>query len=700
MNNISNQLGSETSPYLLQHADNPVNWHAWNAAALEIAKQENKPILLSIGYSACHWCHVMAHESFEDKATASIMNAHFINIKIDREERPDLDKIYQTAHSILTGRSGGWPLTVFLSPEDQMPFFAGTYFPKQPRYGMPAFCDLLQNIIDIFKNRFDDITQQNVSLREMLSKEFEPTNTDAILVAMPLDMARRQLLAAFDTQHGGFSQAPKFPHPLMLERALRQWCLTHTGQDTDEAILNVALFSLTKMTMGGVFDHIGGGFCRYSTDNYWMIPHFEKMLYDNGQLLPLYYSAWQLTGDKLYSNTIERTANWVMHEMQSPQGGYYSAQDADSEGEEGKFYVWTQDDIKSQLNGDDYKIFCVCYGLDKPANFEHRWHLHQYHTTAELAEIFNTSIDNIYQSLSGSRKKLYAARALRIAPGTDDKILTSWNSLMIRGMCFASRLASNTPYLNSARKALDFIQHNMWRNKRLLATSKNGKTHLNAYLDDYASLVFAILEFLQCHWDNSLYNWAIEIADALIENFEDTNHGGFFFTSHDHEKLIQRSKTFSDDAMPSGNGMASLVLQRLGLLAGNTQYLSVAERCLQAASPHLNQHAVLHCGMLNTLEDYLNLPVIIILRGEKYTIDNWLQKIHHYYLPRTLCFAIPNDVTPPTSLAEKISKDIACAYICEGTHCLPPVTSLAAIIKYLQTRNPHINRAHGNNQQT
>lgn len=690
MTNSNNHLSTETSPYLLQHADNPVNWHAWNQAALAKAKQENKPILLSIGYSACHWCHVMAHESFEDEATAQIMNTHFINIKVDREERPDLDKIYQNAHSILTGRPGGWPLTVFLTPDDQMPFFAGTYFPRQRSYGMPAFSELLENVSQLFHNRLDDIKQQNHSLRQMLGNENINTATESTLTALPLDMARRQLLAAFDPQNGGFSKAPKFPHPSMLERALRQWCLTYTKTNDDQAILNVALLSLQKMALGGIFDHIGGGFCRYSTDDYWMIPHFEKMLYDNGQLLSLYTSAWQISRDEQFKHAIKYTADWVMREMQSSQGGYFSAQDADSEGTEGKFYVWTQDEIRNHLDTDEYIIFTACYGLDRAANFEHNWHLHKYFTDQELATTFSLPADSIRKSLLQSSEKLFAVRAKRIAPGTDDKVLTSWNGLMIRGMCLAGRVTDNQQYLDSANRALTFIFQDMWCDNRFYATSKNGKTHLNAYLDDYAYMLLAVLEYLQCRWDNDLFNRAIEIADALIDNFEDKTNGGFYFTSHDHEQLIQRSKTFSDDAIPSGNGIASLALLRLGLITGDTKYLTSVEHCLHAASPHIKQHAVLHCALLNSLEEYLNPPVIIILRGDKTELIKWQQIINSQYLPRTYCFAISNDATINECLADKKPMNTACAYICEGTKCLPPVISADELINYLAANNPHL----------
>lgn len=693
MTNPNNQLVNETSPYLLQHADNPVNWHAWNNNALSKARQENKPILLSIGYSACHWCHVMAHESFEDEDTARIMNAHFINIKVDREERPDLDKIYQNAHSILTGRPGGWPLTVFLTPQDQMPFFAGTYFPKQRRYGMPSFSELLLNVHQIYTDRLDDVVQQNNSLRELLNKESLSTTTSNTLTALPLDMARRQLLAAFDHQHGGFSKAPKFPHPAMLERALRQWRLTCTQDYADQAIFEVAHHSLNKMAMGGVFDHIGGGFCRYSTDDYWMIPHFEKMLYDNGQLLPLYCFAWQISNDELFHNTITYTAEWVMREMQSPQGGYYSAQDADSEGEEGKFYVWSKAEITHLLENSDYDIFCCCYGLDRAANFEQHWHLHRYASDAELASRFSTSVDNIKNILARCKKKLFDARTQRIAPGTDDKILTSWNGLMIRGMCIAGRVTSKQNYIDSAHRALEFIRHTMWHEQRFFATSKNNKTHLNAYLDDYAYILLAILEYLQCRWDNTMLVWANEIAESLLENFEDKTHGGFYFTSHDHEQLIQRNKTFSDDAMPAGNAVAGLALHRLGLLTASTRLLTATEHSLQAASADMSQQAILHCSMLNTLEEYLNAPVIIILRGKPAELDQWQQSVNQLYLPTTLCFAIPDDIAPGQALADKKPTGNICAYICEGTKCLAPVDKIDELINYLKTANPHLQRS-------
>jgi uncharacterized protein YyaL (SSP411 family) len=689
MNMTGNLLHNETSPYLLQHASNPVHWHAWNREALERAKRENKPILLSIGYSACHWCHVMAHESFEDADTAEIMNAHFINIKVDREERPDLDKIYQTAHSLLTGRAGGWPLTVFLTPDDRMPFFAGTYFPKERRYGMPAFSELMLHVSDIYHHRKTDIDAQNASLRDLMSGTDKNIPPGITLNNLPLDLARRQLLNAHDAEHGGFGSAPKFPHPSMIERALRHWSLTYSPDYADTQMYEIADRSLRNMAMGGIFDHVGGGFCRYSTDNFWMIPHFEKMLYDNAQLLPLYAQIGQISHEKLFHDAMHLTAEWVMREMQAENGGYYSAQDADSEGEEGKFFVWTREQIRSSIGTDDYENFAACYGLDKPANFEQHWHLHRYYSDEELASRFDCSVQQIRHLLDTCRHRLFTSRRTRIAPGTDDKILTSWNALMIRGMCITGRITGNMQYIESAQHAMHFVHKTLWRNNRLLATCRHDKAHLNAYLDDYANLLLALLECLQCRWDSDVLHWARQLADTLLQHFEDKQNGGFYFTSHDHEQLIQRSKIFSDDAMPAGNGMAVLSLQRLGLLLGNTDYLQAAERCLHAATD-MQQNAMMHCTLLHALEEYLHPPTLIILRGEINAMTAWQNHINQYYLPRVFCFAIPAGAPLPEVIALKQAQADTCAYVCEGMQCLPVIYSLNELMHVLQEKFPHI----------
>ncbi len=666
-----NQLSQETSPYLQQHADNPVAWQGWNPQALDQARAENKPILLSIGYSACHWCHVMAHESFEDPDTAALMNQWFINIKVDREERPDLDKIYQSAHSMLTERPGGWPLTVFLTPDTQMPIFAGTYFPVEPRYGMPSFKQLLEHVHHIWLHRQDDIAKQSASLDDVFQRLQSMQKSDIKLHAMPLDVARRQIEQQFDPRAGGFSGAPKFPHPSIIQRALQHWA---SSREPDPRILHCAIFTLNKMAAGGIFDHLGGGFCRYSTDDKWMIPHFEKMLYDNGPLLWLTAQACKITGDaQLYDAAID-TGDWVMREMQANDGGYYSALDADSEGIEGKFYVWDKTELETRL-GEDFTLFAARYGLDREANFEGQWHLHACQDYAPLAEQLNFDAAELRERLCKMRQQLFSVRQQRIHPGLDDKILTAWNGLMIEGMATAGRLLQRDDFIDSAQRAAEFVRAALWSDGRLSATTKNGKTRLNAYLDDYAFMLSSLLALLQARWDNPLYSWALELADTMLEQFED-NAGGFFFTSHDHEQLIMRSKNFADDAMPSGNGVAARALIRLGYLAGESRYLDAAERCLKAGWQQLSEHPISHCSMLNALQDYLRPPTIIILRGSGDTLARWADISSQHYLPATLVFTIDNETTAPGMLAEKAPQAECCAYLCEGMVCQPAITNL------------------------
>ena len=684
MKNPNNKLSQQTSPYLLQHADNPVNWYPWGQQALDKARAENKPVLLSVGYSACHWCHVMAHESFENEQTAAIMNEHFINIKVDREERPDLDKIYQASHSLLTSRSGGWPLTVFLSPDTQIPFFAGTYFPDRPAYGMPSFNETLNRVHDIFLTRKDDIAQQDTSLMKMLGNTSSHSHPGtAPLNNLPLDLAREQLESEFDHINGGFSSAPKFPHPPMLMRCIRHWALMRAQQLDDERMLEIALFSLEKMARGGAFDQLGGGFYRYSVDEYWMIPHFEKMLYDNGQLLTLYSHAYQITGRPIFRHTAEQTARWVIREMQSTEGGYYSALDADSEGIEGRFYSWDNTEIEQLLDEKDYPVFASIYGLDRTPNFEQAWHLHTFTHPDTVAATLDLTTGEMEQCLSRCRTTLLAARNKRMTPGRDDKVLCAWNGLMIHGMVIAGKALGQPELVDSARSALDFIHKKLWHNYRLLATCKDNTAHLNAYLDDHAYLLSALLEYLQLHWDNHYYAWALEIAEILIKHFQDEQTGAFYFTSNDHEQLILRSMTFNDEAIPSGNGIAAQALFRLGLLSGNGVYLASSENCIKTAYAHLQTHALNHCSLLNALEDLINKPVTIILRGEPQQLKEWQASTHKGYAPALMCFAIDSSTTPPDTLAHKQCKGDICAYICEGMQCLPVITDKQAFDNYI-----------------
>ena len=682
-----NLLSNETSPYLLQHAENPVCWMPWSETALQIAREQNKPILLSVGYSACHWCHVMAHESFEDPATAEIMNTLFINVKVDREERPDLDKIYQMAHSVLTERPGGWPLTVFIDPRDHMPIYAGTYFPDKPRHGLPSFSQLLRHVSDIYQTRQDDITRQSDSIRAILCKPLEATIPESLsLSAMPLDMARTQIEQQFDARYGGYSKAPKFPHPAIIERAMRHWYQTASNLSPDARLLHTALFSLERMSEGGLFDHLGGGFFRYSTDEKWMIPHFEKMLYDNGPLLWLNVQAWCLSKNPLYMYAASETAHWIMREMQAEDGGYYSALDADSEGVEGKFYVWQKPQIEDQLSDDDAELVIQRFGLDRAANFEGQWHLHAYLSEHQIADAFRLDDEQCHARLQQSRQSLLQLRQQRVRPGLDDKILTSWNALVIAAMAYAGRQLGQDDFFQSAQRAASFIKQHHWRDDRLLATSRRGQAHLNAYLDDYAFLLHALLELLQHDWSNEHYHWAIQLADTLLDQFEDSEHGGFFFTSHDHEQLIQRSKSFADEAIPSGNGIAALALQRLGYLSGDTRYLTAAENSLKCAWQSINQHAISHCTMLHALEEYLQPPQIIVLRGQQDKLGDWQRYSRGHYLPSTMIFAIADHIETPDFATGKTTIGTACAYPCSGLNCQPPITSFEAYQHHLDKR--------------
>ncbi len=670
---FTNALAQETSPYLLQHAHNPVDWQPWNAEALQRARREDKPILLSIGYSACHWCHVMAHESFEDEATAQVMNELFVNIKVDREERPDLDRIYQTAHQMLAQRAGGWPLTMFLMPDDHTPFFGGTYFPKEPRFGLPAFTDLCRRIATYYRESRVEITQQNAAVREnfrRLAAGGSPAGvqiTDGVLTR-----ARKEIADQFEPKHGGFGQAPKFPHPTTIERLLRHWA----AHPDDNEALHMARFSLHAMAAGGVYDQLGGGFCRYSVDDYWMIPHFEKMLYDNGQLMALYADAALATGDAAFKRVALETAEWVMREMQSPEGGYYSALDADSEGEEGKFYVWTPDAVRALLSADEYKLFAPVYGLDRPPNFEnHAWNPYIFQAPEDVARKLVMDAATVTPLLASARRKLFVAREQRVRPGRDDKVLASWNGLMIKGMARTGRLLGRADFIASAERAFDFLRAQMWKNDRLLASYKDGRAHLNAYLDDYAFLIDGGLELLQARWRDGDLAFLIELAEALLDRFEDKTGGGFFFTSDDHEQLIHRPKPAGDEAIPSGNGIAAQTLLRLGHLLGTAHYLDAAHNALAVLYRDIQHYPSGHNALLAAVEEYLYPTQTIVLRGDIQAMQPWLARCTRHYAPRRLTLAIPNDAKElPGILVQRAGKDAVTAYVCTGYACQAPVT--------------------------
>ncbi len=687
----TNHLAGETSPYLLQHVNNPVDWYPWGAEALNRAQHENRPILLSVGYSACHWCHVMAHESFEDPETAALMNRLFINIKVDREERPDIDRIYQTAHSLLTQRHGGWPLTVFLTPQDRVPFFAGTYFPDTPRHGMPAFREILQRISDYLPAHADEIRARNSSLLQALQSTLDTDAADT-LNALPLDSARQQLQQNFDERDGGFGAAPKFPHPTNIERLLRHWSGSRAGYgEPDRRALHMAVFTLERMARGGIYDQLGGGFCRYSVDAHWVIPHFEKMLYDNGALLALYAEAGAATGNPLFERITRETAAWTLREMQSPAGGYYSSLDADSEGEEGRFYVWQRDAVRTLLGAVDYPLFARRFGLDQAPNFEGRWHLNVYRTTVQLAEEFSLPEAEIRERLAASAATLLEQREQRVHPGRDDKILTAWNALMIRGMAIAGRHLGEPAWIESAERALDFIRDRLWVKGRLLATCKDERAHLNAYLDDHVYLIDAVLELLQARWRDGDLAFAVELAEVVLAHFA-AEDGGFYFTSDDHEALIQRPLPLHDDATPSGNGIAAKVFGRLGHLLGETRYLQAAEDTLKRLWGGLVQMPHGHASLLVALEESLFPLQTVIIRGTGATLQEWHALAARPYAPRRLTLAIPNDASNlPAQLQQRKPAGDAVAYICSGLSCGAPLQELAAFTRQLSLTEPQEN---------
>jgi uncharacterized protein YyaL (SSP411 family) len=657
---MRNRLNEETSPYLLQHAANPVHWHAWNDESLAESRETGKPILLSVGYSACHWCHVMAHESFEDADTARLMNELFINIKVDREERPDIDKIYQTSHQLMSGQAGGWPLTVFLTP-DQVPIFTGTYFPKVPRYGMPAFRDVLSAVNEYYRGKPEEIRERGRRLIDALGGS-EASNADdfAKLSRAPFDTALHRLQQSYDSDHGGFGFDQKFPHPTTLALLLSLWHARPEGEGVHT--LAMVTHTLDHMAERGLFDHLGGGFFRYTVDRFWSIPHFEKMLYDNAQLLAVYADAYAATGRPQYASVAGATADWVMRDMQDPRGGFYSTLDADSEHEEGKFYVWTPEDFDAVLDAHESAVAKRAFGLESPPNFEGKlWHLHRVESAEAADELAETA-----------RRKLLAARERRVWPGRDDKIIVSWNGLMIAGLARAARILNRPDLEVSATRAVDFIRAELWHDGRLKATYKDGRARFAGYLDDYAFLAYGLIELLQTRWRDSDLAFAQELADVLLEHFEDPR-GGFFFTADDHERLIHKPKPVTDEAVPAGNGVAALALLALGHLLGEQRYVDAAERTVRSALVGLERYPEAHATLSRALEQLLTPPKIVVLRGTPEQMEPWLRKLGRTYDPQRLAVAIPNGAALSGLLAARAPQPHAVAYVCEGMTCRAPL---------------------------
>ena len=676
-----NKLADETSPYLLQHAENPVEWYPWGEQALTLARDLNKPILLSIGYSACHWCHVMAHESFADPEVAAIMNAHFINIKVDREERPDIDQIYQTAHSMMSNKSGGWPLTVFLTP-NQEPYFTGTYFPKTPRYQLPGFADLIPRVAQFYHERKDDLATQNSQLSDALKRTIPQASSTLSASISTLNLAFQSLESSFDFEHGGFGSAPKFPNPADIT------LLLHQAKAGNKRAESMALQMLSAMANGGIYDQLGGGFCRYSVDERWNIPHFEKMLYDNGQLLFLYCDGWQINKDERYKQVVEETVTWLQREMMDKNGAFYSSLDADSldahgHSEEGAFYVWQPTEVKTLLTAEEFVVASQCFGFDRAANFEDP----HSNTTAWHPYLVRLPAHDEMALLKSAQTKLFVAREKRARPGRDDKILTSWNALAIKGLARAGRVFNRPDWIVLVQETIDFIHEKMWVNEKLLATCKddgkgNYRAHLNAYLDDYAFLLDALIECLQANYRTCDLAFAEDLAEALLENFE-AEDGGFYFTSHTHEVLIHRPKQGYDNATPNGNGIAAVALQKLGHILGEVRYLQSAERALKAFDVSMAKNPAACASLCHALSEFLEPPTIAIIRGAAENMASWREEINQKYFPHHLIFYLDETIKDlPQVLQRKVDTEVN-AWVCKGVVCSQSIGNLQQLLQVL-----------------
>jgi uncharacterized protein YyaL (SSP411 family) len=676
---MTNHLANQTSPYLIQHASNPVDWYPWSEEALDLARHQGKPILLSIGYSACHWCHVMERESFENETIAEIMNTHFVCIKVDREERPDLDKIYQIAHQMLTQRPGGWPLTVALTPDGHAPFFAGTYFPAEPRYNMPGFGELLEKISTHYQNNRESLSSHHVSFSKALQQLAPRPDSTAIPDPVAsLVSAAGELQKQYDAEYGGFGDAPKFPHPTQLELLL-----TAAGKTTLPISSNcreIVANTLTQMCRGGLFDHLAGGFFRYSVDRKWQIPHFEKMLYDNAQLLALYCNAGKLFENPQFADTAMATAQWVVSDMQLQGGGYASTLDADSEGEEGKFYVWSETDLRAILSENEYSVLENYFGLFGEPNFDGSWHFNINPETN-----FRLLADNpdVIKTIAVAKARLLEIRIQRPSPGLDDKILTAWNGLMVKGMARAGRILGRQDFIQSALDATNFVQGNMWQGNRMLACCSQGKAQLNGYLDDYAFMLDGVIELLQSRWTTPNLEFAIDICDAMLERFEDIDKGGFYFTSHDHEKLLYRPKYGADDAIPSGNGVAIQCLLKLGNLLGESRYLQAADRAFTVFASELVNHPSVNGSMTSALLLSGDLHTTVIIRGDVESSEPWKEYCTNVSQPLLSVYTIDKDAKnlPPALALRKAQKDTV-AYVCTGNRCSPAITSLPELMGF------------------
>ena len=680
-NEFTNHLIHETSPYLLQHAHNPVDWYPWGEEAFAKARAENKPVLLSIGYSACHWCHVMAHESFEDEEIARLMNENFVNIKVDREERPDLDQIYMSAVQMMT-HHGGWPMTVFLTP-DAVPFYGGTYFPPQDRYNMPGFPRVLIGVAEAYKERPQDISETGTSLLNELRRMSQGAGSDLPIEKELLDAAYAGIVRNYDSTNGGFGGAPKFPPAMTLEFLLRTY-----ARSGNQGALGMITHTCRKMADGGIYDQLGGGFHRYSTDARWLVPHFEKMLYDNALLSRLYLHHFQVTQSEPSRRTVVGVLDYVLREMTDAGGGFYSTQDADSEGHEGKFFVWDIGEIRSALGETATALFCDYYNVTEKGNFEGRNILNVTRTVEDVAVANNVSVDELTDSLENSRRTLFELREKRVKPDRDEKIITAWNGLMLASFAEAGVVLNRADYTNAARHNAEFVLSNLRRDGLLLRTYKDAQAKFNAYLEDYAFFVEGLVTLYETTGELRWLTEAVSLTDRMIEEFWDEENGGFFFTGKSHENLIVRSKDYFDNATPSGNSVAAGVLLRLAILTGNDHYRNFAVAVFREAADSARRFPSGFGYLLSAIDFLLSTPKEVAIVGRDATdIQPLLAEVWRRYLP--------NKVVAPASVdqAGKASSPLlqdrlpinnqATAYVCEHYTCKQPVTDADALAAQL-----------------
>jgi uncharacterized protein YyaL (SSP411 family) len=674
-----NRLQHETSPYLRQHADNPVDWYAWSDEAFTRARTEDKPICLSIGYSACHWCHVMAHESFEHQPTAQIMNDLYICIKVDREERPDVDDLYMQSVIALTGH-GGWPMTVFLLP-DGRPFYGGTYFPREPRQGMPAFRQVLVGVADAYRNRRTQVEEAAGNLTESLNRDILGIGGDSsALNADLLDSAHERIGQNFDGQHGGFGGAPKFPQPMTLEFLLR----AH-HRSGDPVPLEQVTYTLRKMARGGIYDQLGGGFHRYSVDAVWLVPHFEKMLYDNAQLARLYLHTFQITGDPFFKQIAVEINDYILREMTAPEGGFYSTTDADSEGEEGKFFVWTREEIES-LVGDHAAAAIEYWGVSQHGNFEGLNILHVPNDEQVAADRLGMSVTDLQRHLEAARDKLFAVRAQRVLPGLDDKIITAWNGMMLATLAESARELDRPDYREAAAKNAAFLLESLTApDGRLYRTHRAGQSKLNAYLEDYACLIDGLLELYQATFEARWFTEACRLADHVLAHFAAPD-GGFFDTSDDHETLIARPRNMQDNATPSGNSTAARVLLRLAAFTGDARYESAARDTLALLTEALRQYPQAFGESLSALDMLVSGQDEVAIVGAKTSAAALLDVAQKPFRPNVIVAYAPEPRadTPVPLLEQRPLRDgQATAYVCRRFVCAHPVTDADALRELL-----------------